>query len=65
MYRFLRFLIGAEALRHLPMPKKIDHLIHKARIALIALTVFAMVGVVTFLLLIAYIIVALAGGLPN
>lgn len=65
MGAIIRLLLGAEALRHLPMPKKLDHLFRRIHIALIALTLFALVGVFTGLMLIIYVILAMTGALPR
>ena len=62
MGTLLRFLIGAETLRRLPMPKKLDHLLRRLQMALAAFIAFAFVMILTCVLIIAYIVFQLASG---
>lgn len=65
MGKLLSLLIGAQTLRHLPMPKKIDHLLRRVQIALAAFVIFATFGVLAFIALIVYVLMAMTGALPR
>lgn len=64
MGKLLSFLIGAQTLRNLPMPRKFDHLIRRVQIALAAFVIFAGFGVLAFIALIVYVVMAMTGNLP-